>query len=295
MAARSAAGIQDELERAHAAGRVHGAYLFHGPDGTGKRATALWLAGLLLGRLRGAADEPWHPDLHVVDPEGGPLRIEPVRVLQRGLSLVANEGGHRVALLFGVERMRTEAANALLKTLEEPPPQTTLVLVTSAPDALLPTVRSRTTEYRFVPTPPAELEAALREQGLADSDAWLAAALGGGSAEAALAWAEDHLERARSLLDAIVELPHGSSSDVLDFAESFRGRRDARDHAELFLDVHDALARREIEIASRSGDADSVERWLLRAEAGLRARREMIVRNLNPQLVVENLALDLRD
>ncbi len=293
MSDTAASRIRAELERALAAGRIHGAYLFHGPEGTGKRAAALWLASRLLGVAEPPAGGSLaHPDLHLIEPDDY-LRIEQVRELQRRLSLVANEGGHRVGLLFGLENTRNETAHALLKTLEEPPAATTLILITSAPAALPLTIRSRTTEYRFAPAPAQWLESQLREEGIAEDDAWLAASLGGGSLEAARGWADEHLDEARELLDTLRSAPGGTASAALDAAESFRGGAAARARAALFLDVHGVLARREIERAAGEGETERLDRWLTRAETGLRARREMAVRNLNPQLVCESLLLDL--
>ena len=266
MPAASATRTRQELARARAADQVHGAYLFSGPAGSGKRETAFWLARLLLCEREG--DEPCgscggcarsapgsegernHPDLRVLEPDGAVLKIDQVRDLQRGLSLVANEGGQRVALLFGVEQMNSEAANALLKTLEEPPANTTLVLVTTSADALPPTVRSRTTLYRFAAEPEAEVLAALREQGLDDDGAWLAAVLGGGSAAAARAWADEHLEAARELFHALEAAPGATASETLEFAESFRGQlRDARGQT-LLRPLARVLRRREDDLAA---------------------------------------------
>jgi DNA polymerase-3 subunit delta' len=286
--------VRAELERALASGQVHGAYLFHGPPGTGKRATAFWLAERLLGLSpRDDGEEARHPDLHVVEPDGAVLKIEQVRALQGRLSLVANEGGHRVGLIFGAERLNKNAANALLKTLEEPPRSTTLVLTTSAASTLPPTVRSRTTHYRFTPRPASAIQARLVEQGFEAEDAWLSAELGGGSVEAARGWADEHLEEAREIAAGLRAIPGGTASDALDFAESFRGGAAMRARAELCLAVWGVLVRRQVERTAKSGDRAALELWLGRAEAGLRARRELAIRNLNPQLVVEELALDL--
>jgi DNA polymerase-3 subunit delta' len=276
--------VRAEIEHAVRAGQVHGAYLFHGPPGTGKRETAFWLAGLVLS----------HPDLHVIEPDGPMLKIEQVRLLQDRLSLVANEGGHRVGLVFGAERMNKNAANALLKTLEEPPAATTLILVTAAANALPPTVRSRTTAYRFAPQAASEIESRLLEEGLDAEDAWLAAQLGGGSLSAAREWAAEHLEDAREIAAGLRAIPGGTASDALDFAESFRGGAAVRPRVELCLGVWGVLVRRQVERAAQRGDRGALELWLDRAEAGMRARRELAIRNLNPQLVVESLALDLQ-
>jgi DNA polymerase-3 subunit delta' len=315
MGTGTAEKLGEELREAHRQGRIHGAYLFEGASGTGKRETALWFARLLLCRTRraepcgtcpdcrktsgddaGGKIRSRHPDLKVLEPEGPYLKVDQVRALQRELSLVANEGGWRVALILGAEALRIEAANALLKTLEEPPPRTTLILVASSASALPATVRSRTTQLRFAPEPEPSIRAALSREGLSEEDAWLAAALGGGSSAAARAWAEQHLETAREIRELLERLPSGSASEALDFAETFRGgSAAARTRAELLLAVHAALARREVENAAREARGAELERWLGFAESGERARREMARRNLNPQLLVEGLLLDLQE
>ncbi len=311
MPSAAASEIRKELARARAADQVHGAYLLAGPPGTGKRETALWLARLLLcradgpdpceacggcQRTRGPDPHEWsHPDLRLLEPEKSALTIDQVRDLQRELSLVANEGGRRVAVLFAVERLQARPANALLKTLEEPPAGATLVLLATSADALPATLRSRSVVYQFRPEAEATIEAALREAGLDESDAWLAAALGGGSTLAARGWADEHLEAARELRTALEAAAAGSASQALDLAESFRGAGEiVRSRCELFLAVHGALARRRIAEAAQADDRAALECWLERAESGARARREIAIRNLNPQLVVEGLMLDLR-
>jgi DNA polymerase III subunit delta' len=309
MSNGDARALRDELRTAVRTGRVHGAYLFEGPEGAGTAQAAHWFSRLLLCRAPGdepceachscrltaQPDAPAHPDLQRIVPDGPMLRIEAVRDLQKALSLRPNEGGRRVGVVLQAERLNAAAANALLKTLEEPPPATTLVLVARTADALPATVRSRTTRLRFAPTPEAELRRELAASGLADDDAWLAAALGGGSNASAQAWASDKLADAREQLAALEDAGARSVSELLEQAEAFRGAGEAvRQRAELFLDVYDALARRSLQEASERRDRGALEAWLERADAGARARREMQKRNLNPQLVIEGLLLGLR-
>ncbi len=305
MATGTAEKLRAELRRARQSGRVHGAYLFEGSEGSGAHETAHWFSRLLLCRAEGADPceacpdcrktsrvDGMHPDLRVVEPDGLHLLVGQIRELQKGLSLVANEGGWRVALLLGVEALRPEAANALLKTLEEPPPSTTLILVAGVTSGLPPTLRSRTTHLRFTPQPEARIEEALRREGMDPSDAWLVAALGGGSLEAARAWAEANLESARELCQALETLPGASPSEVLDFALSFRGAgTTSRPRTELLLAIQSARARRGVEAAARAQDEAGLARWLDCAEAAERARGELARRNLNPQLLVEGLLL----
>jgi DNA polymerase-3 subunit delta' len=310
MTASGAGGIRDELRRMRRSGGVHGAYLFEGPPGTGRNETALWFARLLL--CRGDEDDPcgrcgdcrrsgvgseepaMHPDLHQLEPDGATLKIDQVRALQARLSLVANEGGRRVGLILGAEKLNEAAANALLKTLEEPPRDTTLILVATSGDTLPPTIRSRTVRLRFARQPESEVAAALIADGLPEADAALAAALGGGSVTAARAWAEASLDDAREMRDALLDAGQAQASAALDFAEGFRGGAPARARCELLLAVHAAVARQQIEEALRADDRAATERWLERAESAERARKEMARRNLNPQLIAEGLLLAMQ-
>jgi DNA polymerase-3 subunit delta' len=314
MSGNPSAGIRAELRRARESGRVHGAYLLEGPAGTGKTETALWFARLLLcaeqrpdpcetcreclrSALHGDEGEqrPAHPDLLWVRPEGANLKVDQVRALQRGLGLVANEGGWRIGILLQAERMRREAANALLKTLEEPPPRTTLLLVTERGEALPLTVRSRTVRLRFLPEREETVRAALEEEGLDPEDAWLAATLGGGTQTAAAGWAARHLETAREFRGWVEEAAERSDSDILDFAESFRGGGEAgRERAEVYLDVHQAVARRRVEESLGEEATGTLEGWLRQADRAAEARREIRRRNLNPQMLIEALLLDLK-
>lgn len=300
MSGGNATEIRAELSRAWQAGRIHGAYLFEGPAGTGKRSTAAWLAHLL---LCGAAPEhdpaapidfPSHADLRIVEPDGPYIKVDQVRELQRNLSLVANERGHRMGVLLDAHRLRLEASNALLKTLEEPPRLTTLVLVAERSLGLPPTVLSRTTRLRFAPEPEEQVRRSLAADGWSAADAGLAAALGGGSQVAAQRWSETHLEEASRIRDLLIGAPERSAGELIEYAGGYRGAGEAvRARTELFLDVFAAVVREHIEGAAREGDADTAGRWLDRCEAAERVGREWRRRNLNSQMVIEGLLLDL--
>ncbi len=290
--------IRAELERSLVGDRVHGAYLFEGPRGTGKRETAVWWVRRLLGRDAPPADDPdefpEHADLVVIEPDGAFIKVDQVRELQRTLSLVANERGRRVGVLLEAERLRDEAANALLKSLEEPPRGATLILVAEQTEGLPKTLLSRTTRLRFRSEPESQVARALREDGLAEADALLVAALAGGSSEAARAWAEQHLEDAAEMRQFLEQLEARSAGEVIEYTERFRGGGYAlRTRTGLFLDVLGAVARQQVEAALRSPERGGAERWLRCAEAAEHARREWRRRNLNAQLLVEGLLLEL--
>jgi DNA polymerase-3 subunit delta' len=108
------------LRAALAEGPAH-AYLLHGPRGVGKRAAALAFAAELLGE-RPRVERRTHPDLYVLEPVGDQIRIDEIRELRRDLHMRPFEASHRVYVLLGADQMNDDAADALLKDLEEPPP-----------------------------------------------------------------------------------------------------------------------------------------------------------------------------
>jgi DNA polymerase III subunit delta' len=129
------------LQAALADGPAH-AYLFHGPAGVGKRRLALAFAGELLGDV-GRAERRAHPDLYVLEPLGDQIRIDAVREMRRDLHMRPFEADRRVYLVFAAQLLNDEAADALLKDLEEPPPYAVIVLVAEDPGSLAETIRSR--------------------------------------------------------------------------------------------------------------------------------------------------------
>jgi len=289
------------LHAALASGRVHSAYLISGPTGDA-RALALHFVRALLCRApdpsarpceacpdcqRSSVTAPGHEPI-VLDGAGkkGPLyrhvgdhpdliwvergaddtrvRIAQIRALQGALRLRANEGGWRAVVVADAEWMNAEAQNALLRTLEEPPPRTCLVLVAATAASLLATVRSRC--QRVALRPPA-------------ADPWLAA----DAPEAVIALRERLAEAGRLDLPAL-----------LDFAEEFRGARaEAAEATTALIDVGCALLRERVKHAVAEGRREL--RAELDAYGSLRdARRSLVRFNANPQMVAERALLALR-
>jgi DNA polymerase-3 subunit delta' len=155
------------LERAIARDRLAHAYAFVGPAGVGRRLAAVALAQAALCAARGCGTcatcrrvaAGRFPDCQVItptpprdNPKGSPtIRIEQIRELERAAALAPLEGGRKVFIVDDAERMTLPTAQALLKTLEEPPPRTHLVLIVANPQALPPTVLSRCQRVRFGP------------------------------------------------------------------------------------------------------------------------------------------------
>jgi DNA polymerase-3 subunit delta' len=118
------------------------AYLFHGPRGVGKRAAAFAFASALLADGE-RVERRAHPDLYVLEPLGDQIRIDAVRDLRHDLHMRPFEADRRVYLVLGADLMNEDAADALLKDLEEPPDYAVLVLVAERPSRLPETIRSR--------------------------------------------------------------------------------------------------------------------------------------------------------
>jgi DNA polymerase-3 subunit delta' len=187
---------QDEakalLRAALAEGPAH-AYLFHGPKGVGKRRAAVAFAAELLGE-RDRVIRRAHPDLYVVEPLGDQIRIDPIRALRRDLHMRPFEADRRVYLVFGADLLNEDAADALLKDLEEPPPYAVIVLVADDVGPLAPTVRSRCQHVSFRRLSQRAIKAYLSSRGIAGDKLEALARVAGG-----------RLDRAERLLDAEAE------------------------------------------------------------------------------------------
>ncbi len=136
----------DRLRAAHARGQLAHAFLVTGPAGSGKSWLATELAAMALDCSSNQVAA--HPDAHVVRPESKSRRIviEQIRKLDHSIQRKPLVGSMKVAIIHDAERMQPQAANAFLKTLEEPPPGSLLLLLTTLPEALLETVLSRCIE-----------------------------------------------------------------------------------------------------------------------------------------------------
>lgn len=154
-------------------GQIPNAYLFFGQESIGKKSTAIETAKALncevLGPIDGCdkcpsclkIEKQTHPDYFLLEPEKSSptareaiIKIEAIRDLQKRLAYLPYEGQTKVAIINNVECMNNQAANSFLKTLEEPPSRTLIILITSNPYQLLPTIVSRCQGVRFYPLSP---------------------------------------------------------------------------------------------------------------------------------------------
>ena len=210
------------LLRARQQGRLGHAYLFRGPAGVGKKRAATTFAATLNCRLGGPGDACGHcpsclkiasgnhPDFLTVAADGSSIRIQQIRELKKTLSYPPFEAAHRVVLLADIQLMGREAANSLLKTLEEPPAQTILVLTVEEADDTLATIRSRCQIVPFYPLAVGHITKILQDKApeLTSEMAATAAALAEGSPGLALQLARQEITAFRlELISALADLP----------------------------------------------------------------------------------------
>jgi DNA polymerase III subunit delta' len=247
------------LEGALISGEVSHAYLFYGPPGVGKRAVARVFGAALVAGGDGAAEERarrgLHPDLSEIEPEGAFTTIGQVREVVRLAASRPFEGTRRFFILQA-DTLNVQAANALLKTLEEPEGEAVFVLLASSREGVLPTILSRAQAVRFNPVPQKTVAEFLAEQGVAEPG--LAAALGRGSVGLSLRYAEE--PELKELREAVFEAGFSLSED---FEERSRltGKITARAEAvgaareASFLEGAEDPDRRAKEGAKRAGRA----------------------------------------
>ena len=233
--------IVEVLRRSLRNGKTAHSYLFEGIPGCGRRKTALTLIQALFCSVLpddacGACPSCRkiaggnHPDIHLIEPlpDKRDISIDQLRELQHDLSLRPYEAPRKACIIEPAERMSVNAANSLLKTLEEPPGNALIILLTENAGMLLPTIRSRCQLIRFAPLSPEHVLLLLERRGMAPETATLLAPMSGGSLQRALELDNESLgARRETVLARLSQLDINRIASVFDAAEELSGNRDA--------------------------------------------------------------------
>jgi DNA polymerase III subunit delta' len=311
------------LQAALRTGQVSHAYLFAGPAGVGRATAARAFAQALLCQSGGAdacdacaacrkVRGDVHPDFRIIGPgrtdrgaERRGIVIDQIRDLKRDAAYPPYEARWKVYILEDAEAMRAEAANSLLKILEEPPAGVVIIMLAESTAAMLPTLVSRAQLIRFIFVPASEIAKALVARGVAPERARFLAAISGGRPGRALAAADAGDEpflRRGGVVSTLEAIERGDVVLLLDAADVVSR---ARDDVEQWLDIallwiRDLIVWQVTEDPAMLVNLDSrreITEWANRASsAGLRRTAAAIEeaktnlrRNLNPRLVLEEL------
>ncbi len=312
----------DMLKKHVADGTTRHAYLFAGPPGLGRRTLALRFAQALNCQTPLAAGVPCgecrdckqiaamqHADLTVVqaESEGGTLKVDQVRETRRTLTLKPYQAKYRVALFLRFQEANDNAANALLKTLEEAPSYAVLILTADNPEQLLPTIVSRCEVLRLRPLEVGKVKRELESRGVESGQAKLIAHISGGRFGYALRLVEDPslLEKREERLDDLQSLISASRLEKFAYADKLARDKDAMRQAILvwlsyWRDVMLRAAQaetplvnvdRNLEIEDLAGRLDlSVARTVVSGHEDVLEKME---KNVNARLLAEVLLLDL--
>jgi DNA polymerase-3 subunit delta' len=305
------------LKSAMAKDRIAHAYLFYGMDGIGKKTTASVFARALNCReveppcdacaSCRKAEHKNHPNIITIQAEGQFIKIGAVKEIQARMTFRPAEG-RRIFILQEADRMNAAAANALLKTLEEPSAGNILLLTTARPHVLPMTILSRCQHLRFSPLPPTEVARFLREkEGLETAAAEILAASSGGSIGRAV---EMNKEGFLALRNAILELLAEDNPEDLLKRLAFAGRfgtereeiierlRILRNGYRDGLVLRETGAKERLMFRDRAGVIETVAgrlsgRDLLRNIAAVDAAMSAVAQNANKSLTLEAMLIKL--
>ncbi len=318
---------KEVLLRASREGRVSHAYLFFGPDGIGKKLMAIGF-GKVLNCLKenpnsGHCDcnsckkieKGIHPDVFIVEHKGiKDIKVDQIREeVEERLFFRPFEGRFKLAIVDDAHRMNASAQNAFLKTLEEPPSDSVIVLISSQPQAFLPTIRSRCQSVEFKPLPQGIIvDEIKRRTDLSPDECIIVSRLSGGSLGRALDLDKNLLSQRKEIIMKLLNINPDRASEVLGFAKSILSASEDTEKLMLVFDIislwlrdmvlvkvgfgEDSLSNRDLISATRRFlDRQSVDNIIDKIEFLENAWYATFQGNANKQTMIENLVLKIAE
>lgn len=304
-------------------GRISHAYMIQGARGTGKEEIAVLLAKVLFcEQLSGTEpcnqcsacrriDSRNHPDVHWIEPEGQSIKLDQIRHLQKEFTYSGVESDQKVYIIKGAETLTTNAANRILKFLEEPSRKTTAIMLTENGQAMLPTIRSRCQLIELKPLSSTFFQKQLAESGVSESNAKLLSALTNNLDEALSMNQDEAFAQARKLVLQLIENLTSAHDDAYLFIhQQWLPFFKERNEQELGLDflllafkdlLYSHFGNEEKMVMFQPGDARlekaslsfSEVKLLKNMNAVLQAKR-LLKQNVQPTLVMEQLSLQVK-
>ncbi|MGN1401127.1 MAG: DNA polymerase III subunit delta' [Bacillus sp. (in: firmicutes)] len=303
--------------------RVAHAYLFEGERATGKKDTAILLAkSFYCGAEH--TEQPCnrcancrriasgnHPDVHLIEPDGLSIKKDQIQQLQEEFSKKGMESNKKVYILVDAEKMTVQAANSLLKFLEEPSAETTAILLTEQSQRILPTILSRCQIITFQPLSSDELIRKLTEQGINRQKAMVAAQLTNRFDEALELCLDDWFAQAQRIVLELYEALNQNYMKALLYLQEywfghFKDKEQVDRGLDLFLLVYKDLLYIQLDklddVIYKDRQAELERHALQIPQKRLAASMEAILdtkrrlmSNTNPQLVMEQLVMNLQE
>ncbi|MBI5192208.1 MAG: DNA polymerase III subunit [Nitrospirae bacterium] len=221
------------LKRAIANGRIANTYLFYGPDGTGKKGIAVNFAKVLNcpNYVDDACDacvscrkinQGIHPDITLITTEKGEIKIGVIRDIISGMAYQPLEAKKRVIIVDDADKFNLSSSNAFLKTLEEPPLDTVIILVTASPDMLPQTVLSRSHKITFANIQPHIIsEILINKFGFSTDNAEFAAYLANGSISRAVSFSTEDVKKVREDVTRVIAGIDGNPGALFDLSDKY--------------------------------------------------------------------------
>ncbi|CAM3546402.1 MULTISPECIES: DNA polymerase III subunit delta' [Brevibacillus] len=302
--------------------RLAHAYLFTGPKGAGKKQMALHLAKSLFCSEKEAdacgacltcrrIESGNHPDVLLLSPDGASIKIDQIRALQKEMAMRAVESHHKVYIIEHVDKMTTQAANSLLKFLEEPPAGVLAVLLTEHSHAILPTILSRCQIVPFSPLSAEAITKKLCESGVLPGMAQVASHITTNVEEALVLSQSESFAQLRNLVIQLVhECKQRNSSALFTIHDMMHKSDKIKEELPLFLDLlilwlRDILY---VQVGRHAHLIHSDQQDVLQGQALIWTKAELlrgidlvmetkyrIERNANAQLALERLVLHIQE
>lgn len=300
--------------------KVSHAYIFTGPSGTGRRQMALAFAQALYCKVLPddacgecldcrKVEHGNHPDLHWVRPDGASIKIEQIRELQKQFSYKAGTSGLKMYVLEDADKMTVQAANSLLKFLEEPNSRVVAILITDNGHALLPTIKSRAQWIPFTPMSRDRMTALLQQEGHSSVLIQPAVRLAAGPDAARELIVGNGFAEIRNLVIQLTKESMSRLPTAMLTAQQKLGKSELSEHLNLFMDMlilwlkdmvqlhlgnrNDLVYTDQTDWMAGLAHSYDLLHWVHCLEQAIELQKRLRF-HANPQLVLEKMLMQLK-